>query len=585
MNVLRAAVSLALLAGVVGTAPASAAEPRPQPPQICGNEINSAERMRADVSELAEKGIVRLDGRTITVHGDGAQWRQVDRRDQTYVTRFHSMAWLVLAVQQGYPVVDLLLEREKALPDPGSTASSFDLKTTGWTEGAVRLRMGTVSCLYSWTGDQRLVPVMERLVLASADPFRYRGLPLKKVHNHGTLSNIMLAEVAKVFARDDWWQLALRRFTSDIAYVFSSCGVSAEQSSSYQYLNYQLWQRSLRLLEDVGNHKGDFVREMLGKAGLAAIQMTRPDGILDAVGDGNERRQEQLNVDIDFDSADTRLWCPRRGWAANRSSWDDSMTHYVLRFGERVALHGHQDHGSATWFSQGVSVFTDRGLYDKARGSRYEWARSASAHNTFEPVGLDTSGEMDAVDLSANRTDAYRLTWQEGKTSLVRDLRIPLDARYITIDDTSPTDDTTLTDDSTVVDDTPVTVPLTTFQATDLGTSRRGQQWVQNWQLSPEWTLLDQGSVWDPIAFHSRTGLYLYGTCWSGRYLSPTAREVEAYPAWRTVVPATAFTCRQSGRLVKMDTLWAVTPVKGTLSWNRTTGAMTVTPDEPAPVP
>lgn len=573
MIALRWIVCLAVAAGALVIAPPASADPRPRPPQICLNEINAANRMRADVSELADKGILKLDGRTITVVGPDAQWRQVDDRDQTFVTRFHSLAWILLAVQGGYPVVDLLLEREKSLPDPGSTAPATSLKYTGWTEGAVRLRMGTVSCLYLWTKDERLIPVMERLVLASADPYRYRGLPLKKVHNHGTLTNIQLAEVARVFERDDWWDLAVRRFSADVVRVFSSCGISSEQSSPYQYLNYLLWERSLRILEEVGNHRADFVRTMLDKAALASLQLTRPDGVLDAVGDGNERRLATLQLDLSPTAEDTRLWCPRRGWSANRSSWDDTATHYVLRFGQRVALHGHEDHGSATWFTQGVSVFSDRGLYDKTRGLRYEWARSPAAHNTFEPIGLDVSGPMLARDLSSGPMDRYVLRWKGEHASLVRDLRLPLDSRSI------PAALPAMSDDTAGADDSVTLAPMTYMQVTDVGTSRREQQWAQNWQLSPEWTRLPRSSAWAPAAYHEKSGLYLYGTCWSGLYMIPSAKPVEAFPAWRTSVPATTFVCGGAGREVKLDTLWVVTPVKGTLAWDRAAGTFTVTPD------
>ena len=584
---MRGLVCAALVAGAVAVVPqAQGAEPRPRMPQICRNEINASERMHANVGRLESDGVLSLDGREIHVVGDGAKWRQYQEGDQTYVARFHSMQWLVLAQQQGYPAIDLLLEREKALPDPGSSASDQALKSTGWTEGAVRLRMGTVSCLYEWTGDERLIPVAERLVLASADPYRYRGLPLKKAHNHGTLANITLAETAKVFSRDDWWQLAIRRFSMDAADVFSECGMSFEQSAPYQLLNLELWQRSLRLLEDEGNRTATVVREALSRASLATLQLSRPDGVLEAIGDGNDKQLSAASLGIDTAGADTRLWCAGRGWAANRSSWDDSATHYVLRFGPRVALHGHDDHGSMTWFSQGVPVFADRGLYDKTRGDRYKWARSKAAHNTFEPVGIETSKEMVAEDLSSGRTDRYLLNWREGPVSLTRDFSLPLDATLIpAVAPTPPvTDDTGITDDTTVGDDTVPMVPMTSLRVTDVGQSRHAQQWMQNWQLALGWKVLPRSTASEPVAYNEESGLYLYGTCYAGLFMAPTAREVEAFPKWRTAVPATSFVCGSMARQVKMDTLWVVTPLKGTLTWDRAAGAYTVAPPLP-PVP
>ena len=593
-------LALAVLAGGVGVpaggvgVPAAMAEKPPRVPQICKNEINASQRMRADIDALETDGTLGLDGRTIVVRGADANWRPTVTGDQTFITRFHSMAWLVPAVLKGFPAVDLLLERDAALPDPGSARGKGALPSTGWTEGAVRLRMGTVNCLFEITHDERLVPVMERLVLAAADPYRYRGLPLKKVHNHGALSNIMMAESAKVFGRDDWWQLALRRFSDDVAGVFSDCGMSAEQSAPYQLLNTELWQRSLRLMQEEGSRSADAVVEALERASLATFQLARPDGIIEAIGDGNEKTVDPRELGVDTSSASTRLWCSGRGWAANRSSWDDSTTHYVLRFGPRVAMHGHEDHGSVTWFTQGVPVFSDRGLYDKARGARYEWAHSMAAHTTFEPVGVDATGEMKARNLASGRLDRYELTWAQDGVSSTREISIPLDPVLIptTVDDTTvppPTDDTTIagTDDTAVLpptaDDTPVMVPMTTLRIDDLGRSRRDQQWMQNWQLAPGWTVLDRTSPWEPAAYHEASGLYLYGTCWSSQFMRPTPTDREAFPAWRTPVPVTSFVCGGLGREVRMDTLWAVSPLKGTLSWDRVTGATSIAPPPPLP--
>lgn len=592
---MRRPVLIAIASAIVASAvslPAATAEKSPRVPQICKNEINASQRMRADIDALETDGILGLDGRTIVVRGADADWRPTATGDQTFVTRFHSMAWLVPAVLKGFPAVDLLLERDAALPDPGSARGKGVLPSTGWTEGAVRLRMGTVNCLYEVTHDERLVPVMERLVLAASDPYRYRGLPLKKVHNHGALSNIMMAESAKVFGRDDWWQLALRRFSEDVAGVFSDCGMSAEQSAPYQLLNTQLWQRSLRLMQEEGSRSADAVVEALERASLATLQLARPDGVIEAIGDGNEKTINAADMGVDTSSAGTRLWCSGRGWAANRSSWDDSTTQYVLRFGPRVAMHGHEDHGSITWFTQGVPVFSDRGLYDKARGPRYEWAHSMAAHTTFEPVGVDSTGEMKARNLSAGRVDRYELAWSQGPVSSTRQITLPLDSVLIpaSVDDTTippPTDDTTIVgtgsaDDTAVLDDT-LMVPMTSLGIDDLGRSRRDQQWMQNWQLAPGWTLLDGTSPGEPIAYREDAGLYLYGTCWSGLFMRPTPVEREAFPEWRTPVPVTSFLCGGLGREVRMDSQWAVTSVEGTMSWDRTTGATTITPVPPIP--
>ena len=543
-------------------------------PRICDTEVNAAKRMGADVADLEAAGIIRLDGRDVAVVGPDAQWRQFDRRNATFVTRFHSLAWVVLAARQGYPVVDLVLERDAALPDPGSDAGRERLQSTGWTQSAVRLRIGTISCLYAFTKDERLIPVMDRLVLANADPYRYRGQPLNRVHNHGTLANLALIEAADVFGREEWRDLAIRRFDQDAKSVFADCGMSVEQSSSYHLLNVQLWERSLRAIAESSRISAEIVGERISQAELATVQLMRPDGVLEAIGDGNQVAVDPEALNVDLATAPTRLWCIGRGWAANRSSWDDTATHYTLRFGPRRTFHGHYDHGSLTWFTQGVPVFSDRGLFDKSRGARYQWAQSRQAHTTIDPARSNAQGPTKARDLSDASADRYRVWWQGGPLAWTRDVTIPLQPLYVP----AVSDDTATVDDTSIDDSAVPLAPLTSLRVDDVATARFDQQWYQNWQLAPGWTVLERTTAWEPAAFHEESGLYLYGTCRSSMdmRMSPTA--VEAFPAWRTAVPATTFTCGGLAREVRLDTLWVVTPIEGLLSRDRENDAFTVTP-------
>lgn len=534
--------------------PASASES--DLPSICANELNAAERFNVDVSRLDE-GRVGLDGREMLLDGTAGSWSRLDKADPTFTVRFHSLAWLVPAFDQGIDVVSLVLQREAVLPDPGFTVGQDALRAVGWKASQVRLRMGTISCLYRASADARLIPVMEGLVAANMDPLRYRGRPFNRLHNHGTLSNIALGEAARVFERPEWGRAALARFAADSAAVFSSCGMSVEQSTSYHLLNVKLWTRSLdRISQEIPftASMGDSVRD----AELATWALTRPDGVLEAIGDGNEQVVTAADLGLDdtaLAQSDTRLMCSGRGWAANRTSWDDTATHYTLRFGDRPRMHGHEDRGALTWFTQGVPVFVDRGLYDKAKGPRRSWAQSAAAHSTFEPKGLRWSGRVRAasIDVGPN-ADGYVVTAKSGRTQMQRTITIPL-----TSDDSG----------------------LTLLRVDDVGTSRFDQQWYQRWHLSPEWTVLPRATASEPAAVHESTGLYLYGTCWTGAYGRGAARMVEHFPSWRTAVLAPVLECGSLGDDVRIDTVWAVSAVDGTFTYDRPSGRVTVTPTSP----
>jgi hypothetical protein len=547
--VLAAAVAVpaALIGGGVAEATRSGALPR-----ICSDEEAGARQWGTDLTRLGE-GVLRLDGRDFIVRGDAARWRFWDAADPAFGTRFHSMTWLVPGLTGGLPVIDILLERDAALPDPGFAAGHATMRATGWNFGMTRLRMGTVSCLYAATGDERLVPVMDGLVAAILDPYRYRGAPLNKVHNQGTLANIALLEAARVFDRPEWRQAAIRRVQADAASVFAPCGMSAEQSTTYHRLNVNIWRRSLAQVGAEAGIEAD-MGALVRQAALATWQLTRPDGLLDAIGTGNAVRMTAADLDLDAaEELPTHLFCPDRGWAANRSSWDDTATHYVLRFGPRPALHGHEDRGALTWFAQGVAVFADRGVFDRSRGPRWDWAHSPQAHSTFHGIGTTWRRPFKADFTRVDDADVYRVRTVYRDTALERIWTIPL-----------------ATDDSE-----------SALQVADTGRSKASRQWYQRWQLAEGWRPLERATAWEPAAVHESSGLYLYGTCWSGLYMRMSVRQVETFPAWRVARPAYALECGGLDTEVRMKTLWVVSPVEGTLTWDVRTGDYAVVPPAP----
>ena len=548
-----AATCAALLASLALTSPVGAARSG-ELPRICSEEETGARQWGADLTRLVSDGIVSLDSRELTVRGEAAQWRLWDHADPAFSTSFHAMSWLVPGLRQGAPVVDILLERDAAIPDPGYLAGSDALKETGWTPGIIRLRMGVVSCLYVATGDERLVPVMDRLVAANLDPYRYRGAPLNKPHNQGTLANMSLLEAARLFDHPEWREAAIRRFEADAHTVFDSCGMTAEQSTLYHRLNVTLWRRTLVQVGtevDAGVDMAAVVRQ----AALATWKLTRPDGVLDAIGTGNRVSITASSLGLEDDTEmPARLYCADLGWAANRSSGDDTATHYVLRFGPRPAQHGHEDRGALTWFTQGVPVFADRGVFDRSRGQRWKWAQSAQAHSTFHGIGATWRRPFTAEYARVGDTDTYRVETSYRRTSLERVFTIPL-----------PVDDTE-----------------SVLQVADIGRSNIDRQWYQRWQLAEGWLPLERTTAWEPAAFHAESGLYLYGSCRSGHYMRMSVAEVETFPAWRVAKPAYALECGGLAKEVRLETLWVVSPVEGTLTWNALTGEYAVSP--PAPI-
>ena len=201
-----------------------------------------------------------------------------------------------------------------------------------------------------------------------------------------------------------------------------------------------------------------------------------------------------------------------------------------------------------------MPVFADRGVFDRSRGQRWKWAQSAQAHSTFHGIGATWRRPFTAEYARVGDTDTYRVETSYRRTSLERVFTIPL-----------PVDDTE-----------------SVLQVADIGRSNIDRQWYQRWQLAEGWLPLERTTAWEPAAFHAESGLYLYGSCRSGHYMRMSVAEVETFPAWRVAKPAYALECGGLAKEVRLETLWVVSPVEGTLAWNALTGEYAVSP--PAPI-
>lgn len=440
-------------------------------PALCRGPYNVAFQRGFDVSRVESDRVVEFDGRRVVLDRKG--WQADNPRDPSWTLWFHSLAWLVpLALDDSQTAIDVFIERDRVLPDPGSALGNRERRPVGWTQGQFRTRLDTANCLYNLTRDPRLVPIATRLAKANMDPERYPGPPNFPVHNHGTMSNVTLMQAGRAFGRQEWIDVALDRFARDLPYVFEPCGMTREQSSTYQVHNLRLWAKTAALL-DIS----------LEREERALGALVRPDGVLEAIGDGQPDDSLVPNGDS--------LWCPETGWAAGTVDG----AHFTLRFGPPVDYHGHRDHGGITWFALGAPILSDRGLFSKDRGGRYTFAHSMSAHSVFEPVGSPRYNP----DTWAKRISAREFTVSDAEDGIAREREVEISATKLTV--------------------------------RDRGTGAK--EWIQHWQLAPGWTPTDSGAV------NEEAGLALTVDCPRLK-----AVRVEAFTAWRTAVPAWDLQCR-----------------------------------------
>ena len=500
----------------------------------CARPLAVAERFGTDVSRLEASGLITFGGHLVDVRNPQALFAGPSR-GVAWNLWFHSWSWLADVARTLEPsvAVDLAVTWHVSNPDVGAFAPLHLLRSRGWTEGAVTQRMTTVTCLWSITGDERLRPIMDALVQASLDVERYYGRPRVAPHNRGAMANFALIAAGEEFREPGWESAALGRLTEDFPEVFADCGMDREQSASYFKHNYRLWLRAAASLRQKGDDSiVALMDERLDAARKALQALTLPSGSLPVIGDGSP-----VPGIAPSNPGDLHWWCEERGWAAGRDSWSDPLVHYTARFGPAMSAHGHDDHGSVTWWlgiGEGTPVLVDRGNPAKDRDpERRAWSRSKAAHNTFSPKGVQ-----------------FRAT-----SSATR--HISDDSVSITVTDASPHRGVSRHREISFSLRSPEMV------VTDSGQATRPVLWVQSWHLDSGWRSVKIEGA-GAIAQHAN-GSRLAVRCTDTRdETSPSIRArlhvVPQFGIRGAEMAATTITCEMRGDALQIRTYLTVTP-------------------------
>ena len=500
----------------------------------CARPLAVAERFETDVSALESTGEITFGGRPVRVTSP-QEFLTGPPRGVAWDLWFHSWSWLAAIARSVHPstAVDYAVAWHEANPDVGGAAPRQEQRARGWTEGAVTQRMTTVTCLWALTRDERLRPVMQALADANLDESRYYGRPHYAPHNRGAMANFALIAAGEEFDEPHWVSAALARLSVDFPEVFAECGMDREQSASYFKHNYRLWLRAAAIVRQQGDDSlVSLMGQRLDAAGAALRALTTPSGALPAIGDGSP-----VAGLIPKPGDKPHWWCPERGWAAGRDSWVDPKVHYTARFGPAMSAHGHDDHGSLTWWvgiDGGVSVLVDRGNPPKDRDpTRRQWARSKAAHNTFAPKGWDyrTSSTAshqvsdDTVRLAINDLSFYRGVARE---------------RNAVISLTTPD-----------------------LEVTDIGHATQAVTWVQSWHLDPAWRVTHVGGGVAQATHAGGSVLTISCTGTSGQEPAQVRMRLLSVPhfgARGSERAAVTVTCETRGSSVSVRTRLELTP-------------------------
>ena len=384
---MAAAVTAFALVPALAVAPVSADVAESTPTDDANQDQSDPDVNHSCAQALVDKSIAVNDqvfdtGRLLIEDWQidlGEGWSHEHPKDPRLTLIYVGGGWIVPSDPADLPrAVDLMVDWSAAQPDTGSKALA-----SGWAESATTKRLGAATCLFHLTDDQRLIPVIEELVLANLDPQRYYGPPRFAAHNHGVMANRALLNAGEVLARPDWIEHSMQRLSDQLAVAFDACGLVFEQSSGYQILNATMW---MNLVERVRPHDvtlADRIESSAQLARSAGMRLARPDGIIEAIGDGRLRDM----VPSGPPRSDT-LWCPETGWSSQTTVRTGLVQHVMTRFGPGTRFHGHADKGSVTWWvgnreREGKAILSDRGLSGKVRDSRFAYSKGTQAHSTL----------------------------------------------------------------------------------------------------------------------------------------------------------------------------------------------------------
>jgi heparinase II/III-like protein len=442
-------------------------------------------------------------------------WRSPWVTDPTWRLSFESLSWMRPLAQraaddQQFQSMDVLIRQALAFhlenPDPGTA-------TYGWDEGTAGSRLGTLTCLFSLSHDERLVDAVYACAAVLLGP-RYYGPPYRPVHNHGVKANMALIDAARLLGVPAWSDVAIARIEYEAPLVFTAMGTSWEQSSMYQLVNVSLWNRAAAMIGP--GPTADAISSYTARGARAYRWMTEPDGKIVQIGDS-----DKLAGDIaGTGRTGVTYRDDRAGWVIGRWSWSNpSTTYYTVRYGPPRRAHGQQDRGGVTWSTLGVRVLVGPGRFTYDRASAWNaYQQSAVSHNVAIPGGLSLRSTAVVKVTSASIASSAHM-WRLSDALYGR-------AHYRTV---------------TVNNATHALRVADSFSGTGV--------FRQAWHLDPAWILRSRNAAGTWLRFTNGLGRTLtvtttglFSSCLRGQ-TSPVIAGWN-FPAFRSRVPAYQLTLR-----------------------------------------
>lgn len=355
-----------------------------------------------------ERQLERINAGTIRIRphgdwtGDYTAWSSDPFMDRNWQFQFHSLRWMT-------PL------RWAALDGDVSSRAEWLRIARSWFEAHVPFRTGLAP--FAWkdmTDGNRAIHLSLGAPLVGPDDDWYVDLlsyhrdwlmdpgHIKK-KNHGLHQHAGLLVVGATLRDQHAMDTAVARMEAQFATTFDEQGCNDEGSVGYQQHNLKWW-RTAWYRASLEGYQSNGVQRRLAEGAHALAHMTMPDGQIPQIGDSARGTvSRRLHAYTDFAASrgsegdqprgtalvlDGGYVLSRSGWGETRAPEQES--HMVLRHGQDMRSHSHQDRGSLHIYAAGTRWLTDSGFYSYQPGDPIRrHLASRKAHNIALLPGLE----------------------------------------------------------------------------------------------------------------------------------------------------------------------------------------------------
>lgn len=214
--------------------------------------------------------------------------------------------------------------------------------------------------------------------------------------NHGMHQHAGLLVVGATLRDHEAMRTAVNRMREQFLVTFDEEGSDDEGAVAYHQLNIIWWRGLWERARLEGFEKPPGVDERLERACYVLAQLALPDGQLPQIGDsvrgsvvaGLSDMTDYLRSNGAHGTRPTgNTMVLHRGYIVSRSGWGESRpvrseSHALIRYGDDIRGHSHQDRGSVHIYADGVRWLVDGGFHSyQMRHPARLHSISRAAHN------------------------------------------------------------------------------------------------------------------------------------------------------------------------------------------------------------